>query len=237
MVCLNQERLGRPAGLRRAASAFAESGVEGRGVGGGIALEGADGGAGSGEAMGGGEGGCEVELEVECGGATLGGLDVADDLVAVELVVVGQDVGVGHVDDFEAEDAGLLLLVDEGGVGEFGEPSVVVEGGVVDAVGSFGADVGGRDAEVLDEGGVVGAGAEGADVNVGVGLALRGVGAGLVGRSSMFPWLIRRRRLRPCPCRLRRDGLRRWPGRSSTGRRRCRLWERGPLWSLRGRRL
>ena len=44
-------------------------------------------------------------------------VEVADDLLAVELVVVGEDVGVGHVQDFEAEDAGLLLLVDEGGVG------------------------------------------------------------------------------------------------------------------------
>ncbi len=100
------------------------------------------------------------------GGALLGGFEVADDLFAVELVVVGEDVGVGHVEDFEAEDAGLLLLVDEGGVGEFGEPGVVVEGGVVDAVGAVGADVGGGDAEVLDEGGVVGAGAEGADADV-----------------------------------------------------------------------
>ena len=97
------------------------------------------------------------------------GFEVADDLFAVELVVVGEDVGVGHVEDFEAEDAGLLLLVDEGGVGEFGEPGVVVEGGVVDAVGAVGADVGGGDAEVLDEGGVVGAGAEVADADLGVG--------------------------------------------------------------------
>ena len=102
------------------------------------------------------------------GGALLGGFEVADDLFAVELVVVGQDVGVGHVQDFEAEDAGLLLLVDEGGVGEFDEPVVVVEDGVVDAVGAVGADVGGGDAEVLEEGGVVGAGAEVADANIGV---------------------------------------------------------------------
>ena len=102
-------------------------------------------------------------------------VQVAEDLFAVELVVVGQDVGVGHVEDFEAEDAGLLLLIDEGWVGELGEPVVVVEGGVVDAVGAVGADVGGGHAEVLDEGGVVGAGAEVADADVGVsGGRLRG---------------------------------------------------------------
>ena len=68
--------------------------------------------------------------------------------------------------DFEAEDAGLLLLVDEGGVGVADEPVVVVEDGVVDAVGAVGADVGGGDAEVLEEGREVGAGAEVADADV-----------------------------------------------------------------------
>ena len=82
------------------------------------------------------------------------------------LVVVGKDVGVGHVQDLQAEDAGLLLLVDEGGVGESDEPVVVVEDGVVDAVGAVGADVGGGHADVLEEGGVVGAGAEIVDVDV-----------------------------------------------------------------------
>ena len=46
------------------------------------------------------------------------------------------------MEDLEAEDAGLLLLVGEGGVGKSGEPGVVVEDGVVDAVGTVGADVG-----------------------------------------------------------------------------------------------
>jgi hypothetical protein len=70
------------------------------------------------------------------------------------------------VEELEAEDAGLLLLVDEGRVAEFGEPGVVVEGGVVDAVWAVGADIGGGYAEVLDERGVVGAGAEIADADV-----------------------------------------------------------------------
>src|SRR5580698_1961279 len=135
--------------------------------------------------MGGGEGGGEIEGEGLGGGLFLGGFEVAYDLFAVELVVVGEDVGVGHVEDLKAEDAGLLLLVDEGGVGEFGEPVVVVEDGVIDAVGAFGADIGGGDAEVLDEGGVVGAGAEGADADVGVGgfggtVALAGGGGGVL---------------------------------------------------------
>src|SRR5258707_431634 len=161
----------------------AEGLVEGGGIRGWGALGGADGSAGGGEAFGGGEGGGEVEGQLLLGGAFLRGFEVADDLFAVELVVVGEDVGVGHVEDFEAEDAGLLLFVDEGGVGKFGEPGVVVEGGVVDAVGAVGADVGGGDAEVLDEGGVVGAGAEGADANVGVvsgGVLAAATGVGLL---------------------------------------------------------
>ncbi len=144
-----------------------------------------------------------------CGGALLGGLEVADDLFAVELVVVGQDVGVGHVEDFEAEDAGLLLLVDEGGVGEFGEPVVVVEDGVVDAVGAVGADVGGGNAEVLDEGGVVGAGAEIADADVVLDLGVEAAGASAAGVAVATRWP---------------------PGSSSTGRRRCRPWGWGLLW-------
>ena len=201
MVWRYQGVCGRPAGLRRASSAARSAWLRaaGRGVGG---LGGADCGAGGGEALGGSEGGGEVEVELLFGGAFLGGFEVADDLFAIELVVVGEDFGVGHVEDFEAEDAGLLLLVDEGGVGEFGEPGVVVEGGVVDAVGAVGADVGGGNAEVLDEGGVVGAGAEGADPDFCVG-RLRGVGDG--GR-------LRWRLVRP-----------------SIGRRRCRLWGWGLL--------
>ncbi len=101
--------------------------------------------------------------------------------MAVELVVVGEDVGVGHVEDLETEDAGLLLLVDEGGVGVADEPVEVVEDGVVDAVGAFGADVGGGNAEVLEEGSVVGAGAEVADLEVVVdtgAIAARGFAGG-----------------------------------------------------------
>ncbi len=65
--------------------------------------------------MGGGESGGEVEGDGLGGGLFLGGFEVAYDLFAVELVVVGENLGVGHVQDFEAEDAGLLLLVDEVG--------------------------------------------------------------------------------------------------------------------------
>ena len=131
-----------------------------------------DGGAGGGEALGGGEGGGEVERVGGGGGgvaAAFRSRGSGRSLRRRRGVVVGEDVGVGHVEDFEAEDAGLLLLVDEGGVGVADEPVVVVEGGVVDAVGAVGADVGGGDAEVLEEGGVVGAGAEVADADGGGG--------------------------------------------------------------------
>jgi hypothetical protein len=166
--------------------------VESRGVGGWSCLSGANLFSGNGESLRGSDGGGEVEGQLLFGGALLGGVEVAYDLFAVELVVVGQDVGVGHVQDLEAEDAGLLLLVDEGGVGKLGEPGVVVEGGVVDAIGTVGADVGGGDAEVLDEGGVVGTGAEGSDADVGVGggVLAAAVGDVIVGGLIGLPLVV-----------------------------------------------
>ena len=59
--------------------------------------------------------------------------------------------------DFQAEDARLLLLVDKGWIGIPDEPVVVIEGGVVDAVGSAGADIGRGHSLVLQKRGVVGA--------------------------------------------------------------------------------
>jgi hypothetical protein len=95
------------------------------------------------------------------------------------------------VEDFEAEEARLLLGVGEGGVGETGEPVVVVVGGVVDAVGTVGTDVGGGNAGVLKEGRVVGAGAEFADVG---GVFGRSVGIGwgnvVVGLVVLLPLVV-----------------------------------------------
>src|SRR5215469_6164737 len=107
--------------------------------------------AGCSEAVSCGESWGEVDGELSGVGAALGGFNVADDLPAVEIVIVGKDIDVGHVENLEAEDARLLLLVDKGGIGELCEPVVVVEDGVVDAVGTFGADVSGWDTEVLEE--------------------------------------------------------------------------------------
>jgi hypothetical protein len=53
------------------------------------------------------------------------------------------------VEDFQAEEARLLLGVGEGGVGKAGEPVVVVEDAVVDAEGAVGGDVGGGYTVVL----------------------------------------------------------------------------------------
>ena len=144
-------------------------------------------------------------------GFFLRGVEVRGDFLAVGDVVVGQHVGVGHVQDFEAEDAGHFLLVDEGGVGVLDEPGVVVEDGVVDAVGAAGADVGGGDAEVLDERREVGAAAEVADVDVVIdmGIAAGGVFFNAVGVAVAGSFVL---------------------GFSSTGRRRCRLWGWEPLW-------
>src|ERR1700744_5125400 len=75
--------------------------VERRGVGRGWGLRCGDGFARGGEAVGGGESRGEIESELLFGGAVLSGVEVAEDLLAVELVVVGENVGVGHVEDFE----------------------------------------------------------------------------------------------------------------------------------------
>ena len=75
------------------------------------------------------------------------GFEVGRDLAGVGDVVVGQHVGVGHAQGFEAEDARHLLEIDEVRVGVLDVPGVVVEGGVIDAVGAVGADIGGGHAE------------------------------------------------------------------------------------------
>src|SRR5208337_3819533 len=107
-------------------------------------------------------------------------------------VVVGQHIGAGHAQNFKAEDAGHLLEIKEVGVGVLGVPGEVIEYGVVDAVGAFGADVGGGHAGVLEEGRVVGAGAEVADVNLFGG---RSVGSAVLvaGVRLIFPLVINRR--------------------------------------------
>ena len=87
--------------------------------------------------------------------------------------------------DEEAEDAGHFLLVNEGGVGVHGEPGVVIEDGVVDTIGSVGANVGRGDAEVLDEGREVGAGAEIANANVLFHLGVEAAGATAGGGVAM----------------------------------------------------
>ena len=66
---------------------------------------------------------------------SLGGVEVRTNGAGVGHVVVREYVGVGHAKDFEAEDAGHLLEVDEMGIGVLNEPGVVVEGGVIDAIG------------------------------------------------------------------------------------------------------
>src|SRR5262249_52020613 len=104
---------GKAGGVEKRLLGGAECMVEGGGGGGWGGLGVAEGCAGGSEAFGGGIGRIEVEGQLLFCGALLGCVEVADDLFAVELVVVGQDVGVGHMENFEAEDAGLLLLIDE----------------------------------------------------------------------------------------------------------------------------
>ena len=154
--------------------------------------------------------------EVDAGEASflrlfLRAVEIGGDFFAVGDVVVGENVSVGHVEDFEAEDAGHFLLVDEGGVGVHHEPGVVIEDGVVDAVGSAGADVGGGDAEVLNERREVGAAAEVANVDVVIdmGIAAGGVFFNAVGVAVAGSFVL---------------------GFFSTGRKRCRLWGWERLW-------
>ncbi len=84
----------------------------------------------------------------------------------VRLVVVRKHIGIGHVQDLQAEDAGLLLQVGKVGIGKFDVPIVVVEGRVIDAVRSFGAYVGRWHPKVLNEWGVVRPGTQIAHANV-----------------------------------------------------------------------
>src|SRR5262249_8296091 len=93
-------------------------------------------------------------------------VDIDADLFAVELVVVRQDIGGGHVQRLDAEDAGHLLLVDKSRIGKFLEPVEIVKSGVIDAVGAAGSHVSGGDTEMLDEDAVVGAAAQIADRNI-----------------------------------------------------------------------
>ncbi len=158
--------MGKPFRIQERGLRVAQGAVETGRVGGWGELAIPDGSPGRFETMGSFQGRRKVERQMAGGGAPPGVFEVACDLFAVELIVVGQDIGVGHVKDLETEDASLLLLVDEGGIGEFGEPVVVVKDGVVYAVGTFRPDVGGGHAKMLEEGSVVGAGAEVPDANV-----------------------------------------------------------------------
>ncbi len=102
-----------------------------------------DGMGGDGELSGRSEGGREVELQAEGIGMTASFFQIGLDGMCVCRVVIGENVGVSHVQDFQAEEAGLLLRVCEGGIGEAHEPVVVVVDAVIDAEGAVGADVGG----------------------------------------------------------------------------------------------
>src|SRR6185369_8000885 len=110
-------------------------------------------------------GGCLDSVKIRGGqagvrGFAFGGFDVGANLFRVGHIVVGQNVGVGHSQRLEAEHACHLLQVCEVGIGVLNVPGVVVEGGVVNAVGPAGADVGGGHARVLEEGREVRTGAE-----------------------------------------------------------------------------
>src|SRR5258706_3348278 len=55
-------------------------------------------------------------------------------LMAVKCVIVWKHVGLRHMQHLDAENTGHLLLVDEIGVTELGEPSEVVKHREIDAV-------------------------------------------------------------------------------------------------------
>ena len=86
-----------------------------------------------------------------------GRIDIGRDFTGVGHVVVGECVGIGYTQNLEPEDAGHLLQIEEVGIGVLGVPGIVVEDRVVNAVGSPGTDVGGRDTCMLEEGSEVGA--------------------------------------------------------------------------------
>ncbi len=85
------------------------------------------------------------------------------------------DVGVGHAHHHGPGGLGEGAAVGEVGILEVGVPVEVVVDGVVLAaalVFSAEAEIDAGDAEVMDEGGVIGAGAKGGDAGVGAGAEL-----------------------------------------------------------------
>ena len=65
-------------------------------------------------------------------------------LLRIGHIVVRQYIRVRNVQYFESENAGLLLLVDKGRVGEAREPRIVVEYGVIHTIVAPRPDVGRR---------------------------------------------------------------------------------------------
>ena len=76
----------------------------------------------------------EVHLQL-CGlSFFLRPVDIFDNVLAVQLVVIWQHIGVGHVQYLESEHPCLLLLIHKLRVGKLHKPVVIVEDGVIDAV-------------------------------------------------------------------------------------------------------
>ena len=120
-----------------------------------------------------------VDIQVECGlafggfgaarfeqGFQFAGVDVEG--IGERSKVVGQQVGLGHAQDQCAVGLRHGAAIGEGGVTKVRVPVEVVVDGVVDAAGVFSAiaHVERGDAEVIEEGGEVRAGAERADAQI-----------------------------------------------------------------------
>ena len=102
-------------------------------------------------------------------------------LRSVGLIVEGKGVGLGHAQHLQTKNASHLLLIGKGGIGKLGEPRVVVKNGVIDAVRTVGADIGGGHAKMLQEGRIIRAAAEIANVHI----AMIGVAAALGKRTGV----------------------------------------------------
>ena len=152
MVCRNQGRPGSPSGASRSPSTARKEAFSAvRFPFAASCLANTDGCLGR-KPVGRSQGSVEVDAQhAGIPGARLRGEQVSLYLPGVGDVVVGQHIGIRHVQRLQTENAGHLLLVDKGRVGIHDEPGVVVKDGVIHAVSTGGTDVGRRNTKVLDK--------------------------------------------------------------------------------------
>src|SRR5581483_1975492 len=139
----------------------------------------------------------------------LGRFDVRQNLFPIFFVVVGQDIGIGHAQDFQTIEACHLLRIAEVWIRKSLEPIEIVEDRVIDAVRSARPYIRGRQAQMLEKDSIVGAAAQITDRDVAARLCRRDA-------SSVADCLLRGYHLLAgglaalAPCLIYRAALRAW---------------------------